>query len=381
MRNFARSNYLALLKEIFLNPGIMRYEMSERLDMSSATVTKYVEMMIRDGIIREADNHKGRKVALTLTKDWYAALGVDIGGYQTRIGMFYADGSFTKLDEVRTPGDPRELMPLIQKYERNADTVGIAVTAVVDAAEQRIFIFANQRTWDGFSFRTAGISKPVFLTTSGNAAAGYEKRFGTLKPYENCMHVMIGTGIQAGLFINNTLVEGANHAAGEFGHVFSTAEAGPCTCGKVGCLENIATISMVQRRLEKQMRDGNLRGTLAMLCGNDPSKMTIDILKRSIAENDPQVMADFKRVTEAIAAALSGIVNVLNPEAVSFGGRMIDVYPGLVNDLQQAVRLTVLESNSKHLTIAAGKEPLLAACIGAALIPMEHRINTFGGTT
>jgi len=376
MRNFALHNLRDVLRAVFYTPGITRSEISENLRISPATVTKYSEILLSRHIIREAENTKGRNVALFVNSAWHATLGVDIGGFLTRIGILKSSGEFAVLDEFPTPRAPGDIGRAIHAHAKDVDAVGIAVTAVVDPRARRIFIFPNMRTWDGFDFSVLDI-KGLSLTTSGNAAANHEKKFGALRGFHTCMHVNIGYGIQAGLFVNDAIVEGANHAAGEFGHVFSTADAGPCSCGNTGCLENVVTVPMIERHTRERLAAGEMRGTLSLLCGSDPAKLTLAILRQAYLQHDPQATAAVRQAAAAFGSALSGIVNVLNPQAICLGGRLIDIFPEIVEEIRSAAKLKALETNSRDLAVVKAASPLYAACAGAALGPMQEFIEGY----
>ena len=70
------------------------------------------------------------------------------------------------------------------------------------------------------------------------------------------MLVRIGRGVGSGLMIDGRIVSGAQHAAGEIGHVVSDIEDGePCVCGNVGCLEQFLAIPRLDARLAKPDAD------------------------------------------------------------------------------------------------------------------------------
>ena len=61
--------------------------------------------------------------------------------------------------------------------------------------------------------------------------------------YEEDSFVMVtlGTGIGGGIILNGQLWPGINGAAAEFGHMSIACNGVPCTCGRNGCFEAMAS--------------------------------------------------------------------------------------------------------------------------------------------
>jgi glucokinase len=60
---------------------------------------------------------------------------------------------------------------------------------------------------------------PVYINNDANCFATGEKYFGKAKNYKNIIGLIIGTGLGAGIIINEELYEGKNCGAGEFGMI------------------------------------------------------------------------------------------------------------------------------------------------------------------
>src|SRR5690606_32084814 len=64
------------------------------------------------------------------------------------------------------------------------------------------------------------------------------------------LFVKVATGIGAGIITGGHLQRGADGSAGDLGHVrVSTGDGVVCECGRVGCLEAVASGSAIARRL------------------------------------------------------------------------------------------------------------------------------------
>lgn len=377
MRPFAAANLQQIFHYIFLNKGIKRFELSDRLALAPASVSKYVDHLLKARAIIELHTDRSRNVALSVDPQWKKALGIDIGSYKTRLLFVHADGSRETAAEFSTPADPEDAWPQIEPYIKGIDGVGIAPTAVVDPETRTIRLFANKRRWDGFCFSRWPFGKPVMLMSSGNASAFAEKTFGSLKPYRSAIHANFGMGIQAGILLDGKIMTGAGNAAGELGHVFASPDVGKCTCGNSGCLENVATLSMVHYHLQQMAKRGELRGALAELAGNDPMSINAPMVRKAYESNDPQVRIELAKVSAAAAAALSGLVNMFNPEAISLGGMLFGFFPELVDDIRSDLLQKVLQSNSRNFILLRAEHVEWGAAYGAGLSVIADSIGRF----
>jgi len=374
MRNFALKNYQSVLLEIFLNQGIRRFELSDKLSMAPASVTKYCAMLIKKHIVIEDNLNKERNVSLSLNPRWKRMLGIDIGGYQMRVGILEANGTFSLIDEFPTPDNPAILKSVISKYSITTDGVGIGVTGVIDERGKTLDIFPNKRSWDRYSFEDIKAGN-LFVTTSGRAAAVHEKNFGVLKNYINAMHINFGFGIQSSLYINGEAVSGDTNAAGEFGHVYSSAIAGRCTCGNYGCLENVATVPMIINKIVSKAAQPSAAGMLAEKYQKSLSTISSDDIRDAFSKGDSSVLAEVNVTAEAIALALSGIVNVVNPSAISIGGFLPVLFPGIHRIVYERLKSKALDANYRKLAVLESVSPIYGACAGAALIPLLNSIK------
>ena len=76
----------------------------------------------------------------------------------------------------------------------------------------------------------------AFLQNDANACAVAEWKYGAGKGYENIIFLTFGTGMGAGLILNNQLYSGTTDLAGEVGHL-RLSETGPVGFGKSGSFE------------------------------------------------------------------------------------------------------------------------------------------------
>ena len=180
------------------------------------------------------------------------ALGVDVGGTSIKAGVFSTEGKLLAERSVRTPALDNEaayavvtegLTGLLSDNGFASDDVvalGLDVPAPVDS-EGRLGFVPNM-TLDGDGLRGAiGLAFPfatIAFVNDANAAALGEMWAGAAAGVRDCVMLVLGTGVGAGVIVGGRLVAGAFGAGGEAGHItVNPDETRVCGCGRRGCLE------------------------------------------------------------------------------------------------------------------------------------------------
>ena len=153
-------------------------------------------------------------------------LGIDLGGTNVRVGLVN-DGKIIRVEEMKiiNPEDELEvsncIYELIDRFE-GADIIGIGigVPSVVDPEKGIVYDVQNIPSWKEVHLKELmeeKYNRPVYVNNDANCFAAGEKYFGKAKNYKDCVGLILGTGVGAGLIINNKIYSGTNCGAGEFG--------------------------------------------------------------------------------------------------------------------------------------------------------------------
>jgi len=153
-------------------------------------------------------------------------LGIDLGGTNVRVGLTDA-GEIIRVEEtpINKAEDERGVLnciyQLIDRFAgENISGVGIGVPSVVDPVRGIVYDVQNIPSWKEVHLKKLLEEKynlPVYVNNDANCFAAGEKYFGKAKNYSDCVGLILGTGVGAGLIINNKLYSGTNCGAGEFG--------------------------------------------------------------------------------------------------------------------------------------------------------------------
>jgi len=100
--------------------------------------------------------------------------------------------------------------------------IGIGVPSVVDVKQGIVYDVVHIPSWKEVHLKKLLESRyhiPVFVNNDANCFALGEYYFGKGRGVDNMIGLTIGTGVGAGIIVNNQLYAGANCGAGEFGMV------------------------------------------------------------------------------------------------------------------------------------------------------------------
>ncbi|WP_300698545.1 ROK family protein [Bacteroides sp.] len=153
-------------------------------------------------------------------------IGIDLGGTNMRVGLV-KDGLVLKKEIVPCPSQADEkevLLDLEKLIERTmcseVEGIGIGVPSVVDVSEGIVYNVANIPSWKEVPLKRLleeRFSVPVFINNDSNCFTLGIKQFGEGQQFRNLIGMTIGTGVGAGVIINNELYGGQNTGAGEVG--------------------------------------------------------------------------------------------------------------------------------------------------------------------
>ena len=158
--------------------------------------------------------------------DKFNIVGVDLGGTKVlaaRIRNFRIEAS-KKLNITASGTRGQVIDEVIASISAVFDTetlaIGVGIPSVIDVDQGIIYDVQNIPSWQEVHLKTIlenYFKVPVAINNDANCFAIGEKHFGIGKDSKNFVGLIIGTGLAAGIIINNQLYSGPNCGAGEFG--------------------------------------------------------------------------------------------------------------------------------------------------------------------
>ncbi|MFW5743694.1 MAG: ROK family protein [Spirochaetota bacterium] len=297
-------------------------------------------------------------------------VGFDMGGTKMLASVLDEDYKELASAKVRTPigASPKEtvstIADLIAEALGEAGTepaqvaaIGIAVPGPIDRADGRVILMPNVAMED-YPLRDKLQDKldvPVVLENDVNAGTYGEYVSGAAKGMQNVIGIFPGTGVGGGIIIAGRLYRGRTGSAGEFGHMIVEAGGRRCGCGKLGCLEAVASKTAIAKDLVHLALNGQA-DTVLEKAGTDISLIKSGVIKKAMDAGEKAVIEVVERAAWYLGVGLGSLVDVFDPDVVVVGG-------GLVEKLGKTYLEPVEKSMREHSMIDSDVE-LVAASLG-----------------
>lgn len=204
---------------------------------------------------------------------------------------------------------------------------------------------------------------PVHVINNSRAAALAEFSFGDHEA-ENLIAVKIGNGIGAGVVLDGRIHQGEDSAAGEIGHVAVDPEGRPCSCGRVGCLETIASIPSLVRALKD------------LIPGDNPQ--AVDVLAAAAMaadQREPRVLKILDEAGRNLGRVLSTMVAVLDIHLVVLTGHIARLGDLFLARVGGEIERRVLPSLAAKLELRYGTMGDRAVRLGAAGLVLNRELG------
>jgi glucokinase len=153
-------------------------------------------------------------------------IGVDLGGTNIRAGLTEG-GVITSIKQaLLTDKDSLEktlsqlIAVIADLITTDVSGIGVGVPSVVDIENGIVFDVVNIPSWKRVELKKileTEFKIPVFINNDVNCFALGEHDYGQAKPYSSFVALALGTGLGAGIVIQNNLYAGHNCGAGEIG--------------------------------------------------------------------------------------------------------------------------------------------------------------------
>jgi len=311
-------------------------------------------------------------------------VGVDLGGTKVLAGVFKNSLECIGTAKVSTKAQ-RGVDKVIERIARcvqdaidEADLsmkqiggIGIGAPGAVDFGAGTVIFAPNLEGWKDVPLKKElekQLGVPVFVENDANIAVlGVHVAELKAKP-KHVVGIFVGTGIGGGLILNGELFSGANHTAGEIGHMVVDVNGPKCGCGNKGCFEALASRTAIFQQIKAGIKDGQ-KTLLTEMLGDDLGDLRSGDLRKAIRRGDKFVDRVVEGAAEYIGIATANLVNIIGPEVVVLGGGVIEA---LADEMMSVIVETAndyaMPGTMKDVDIIASKLGDNAGITGAAVL-------------
>lgn len=171
----------------------------------------------------------------------------------------------------------------------------------------------------------------------------------------------MGYGIGMGFVHRGVLYRGTNEVSGEIGHTVVDASGPVCRCGKIGCLEAVASgraLGEVAAGM-KIPRDSSAR-----------AKSAAALPEAALRGHRPARRA-LQRAGEHLGIAVANMINLFDPGLVVLNGGLVKAGDLLIDRLMETVDQHRLQRTGRGCRIRISALGDLAGAMGAAMLPLR----------
>lgn len=331
-----RRNLARVMHAVSAQGPLSRAAVASHIGLTRAAVSTLVDDLIRWGLLEELGPERPGRVgrpgsALAVSGRGPAGIGAEIGVDHLAVcavdlrGTVRARGVRYGANRGRRPGPViEELTDLVREVVADAERedlrpagLAVAVPGLV-ARDGRTVVRAPNLDWHdtdlGALLPETG---PLTVDNEANFGALAELWLGDGVASRDFLHVSAEIGIGAAVVLDGGLLRGSRGFAGELGHVPVRPDGPACPCGGRGCLEQYAGEEAVLRA-----------------AGLEPGEDLVGLLAERAAEGDERVREALRDAGTALGVALTGAVNLLDPETVVLGGALAGLSPWLLPSLE-----------------------------------------------
>ena len=311
------------------------------------------------------------------------AIGIDIGGTNTKFGVVDHQGHILEQDRILT-NEPEgvqdfieqlhvKISPMIESRGGVNNFAGIGIGAPNGNYYSGTIEYAPNLKWKGIiplaKMFTEKFGLKATLTNDANAAAVGEMMYGCAKGMKHFIVITLGTGVGSGIVIDGKIVLGHDGFAGELGHtIIRHGGRMHKGTGIRGTLESYASATGVRETaIEMLTENPNVESLLRDYSIND--LITSQSVYECATKGDKIANEVFESTGQILGEALANFIMFSSPEAIVLFGGLTNAGDLIMNPTRQAMEASLIQ-------IFKGKVKLLfsdlkeadAAILGASAL-------------
>jgi len=347
-------------------------ELARATGLSTATISNLVKLMAAAGVVEtEPTTSSGRRaLSVRLSNTGAVAVGIDFGRRHLRVvistlGYQVVAEEFLELPVGHGANESIDraaelLSHLLDASGISAGSVlgaGVGIPGPIDRQKGTVVQGSILPEWVGIHLPDLQdrLGIPVLFDNDANLGALAEVTWGPHNSVDNLAFVKIGTGIGCGLILNGRTHYGNRGVAGEIGHDTAVENGVVCHCGNRGCLETVASTSVM----------------IGLLGRGRPAPLTTSDIVRQALEGDPATLRVVDDAGVAIGRSLATVANLVNPEVIVVGGPLSALGAIFLEPIRRGLMRHAVPSVGDSTRLAMSALGERAEALGAAALVLQ----------
>jgi predicted NBD/HSP70 family sugar kinase len=220
----------------------------------------------------------------------------------------------------------------------------------------------------GLDDLAAQLGVPLMVDNDANLGALAEQWWGAGRGVDDFAYIKVATGIGSGYVINGQIYRGATGVAGEIGHLAIAPPGKQCVCGLRGCLATVLGTQALIERCRELLADhpDSVLGGLTL---------TMTDLEAAALAGDPLARRVTTEAAEYLGIAVAGLLNLMNPALVVFGGDLAGLGELLLEPVRETVRRRTLVSLVAAAELRTSELGPQSVAVGAATMVLKEALQ------
>ena len=316
------------------------------------------------------------------------AVGIDIGGTNTKYGIVNHRGDILVKGDLRTDAYTEvedfidalyeKLHPVMLEQEMHGTIKGIGIGAPNGNYYKGTIEHAPNLHWKGVipfaDMVSDKFEQPCSLTNDANAAAVGEMTYGAARGMKNFIMITLGTGVGSGIVANGQLIYGEDGFAGELGHTIIRPGGRLHKSTRLrGSLESYASATGIVNTAVEFLEVSKEK---SLLSNYKKSELNSKIIHESALKGDKIAREVFRFTGQILGEALANFVMFSSPEAIILFGGVIKAGDLLLKPTRLHMEKNLLPIfKNKVKLIFSELEEADAAILGASALVWEMKLN------
>ncbi|MEO8229997.1 MAG: ROK family protein [Chloroflexota bacterium] len=373
-----RANLSAIVRELHARGPASRSELVARTGLTRSAIRGLVGELVAAGLATEGramrlgtpgrpsplvcpDPNGATVLALDIEVDSLAAAVVGLGGQvldQVRVDR---PRGHTSVDQIA--GDLSGLATVV-RANRPAEPreigICVAVVGVVRRADGLVSMAPNLG-WTDVPLgdrlaRVLGDDLPILVANEADLGALAEVRRGVAVGADHVLFISGEVGVGGGLIIDGQPFTGVAGYGGEVGHMPVNPAGLTCRCGAVGCWETeVGAASLLRRAGHPGLG----------------ARAEVDFVLAEAEAGSPTAIRALQETGRWLGVGLAGLVNLLDPRLVVFGGLFGRIHPYVAEIVDAELDRRALPAPRRLVRVVPGSLGAEAPLLGAAELAFE----------
>ncbi|MGY2292825.1 ROK family transcriptional regulator [Pseudomonas sp. SDO528_S397] len=368
-------NRRVILEAIRQSGRLTRADLTRLTSLTAQTVSNIVTELQEEGVLRVHAAQKGGRgqppVPLSLNPQGGYSIGFHVEQHRIIAVMLDLLGETVAQVTLKVSYPTFEqALPLIRHHVNTFRQqrpggrflgVGIALPGPFSVEGMTAVGPTAMSGWDDADIALRlqqDLGLPVLIENDATAAAMGERLYGVASGLQHFVHLFIGSGLGAGLYLDNRLYSGHWHNAGEIGHMTVIAGGKACFCGNHGCLERYISIAALLEHLGR------------------PAEQDLASWDWSEQALSDGVDTWLNEAAPALRQAINILESVLDPQTILISGFLPEaILARLIARLEPLSRSISSRLDRQHPRIQMGAAGHDAVALGAAALMILAEIS------